>query len=126
MSEVPPEKPDKRKMSAMISELAGGFVGQGATIDERQSRLNSVCSAWNMASATPELRQRQLDQYLESFRRFNPAASEGDLAEVRRHMETLIERKLQRFPEDRRQIVDAQIVPYGAEERIEIASATLH
>ena len=41
-------------------------------------------------------------------------------------METLIERKLKLFPNDRRQIVDARVVMVGTGFRIEVASATLH
>ena len=37
--------------------------------------------------------------------------------------ETLIERTLTLFPEDHRQIVDARVVPVGADFRIEVASA---
>src|SRR6478672_8906245 len=71
-------KPTKRKMSEMISEMAAGFLGVGDTIGERQNRLNAACSAWNMACGSPEVRQRQLEQYKEGYLRFNPATSPGD------------------------------------------------
>ena len=115
----------KRKMSEMISEMAAGFLGVGATIEERQNRLNAACTAWNMACGSPEVRQRQLDQYAESYLRFNPATSPYDLAKIRKDMETLIQRKLQMFPDDRRQIVGAKVVKVGPEFRIEVVSATL-
>jgi len=35
----------KRKISEMISEMAAGFLGVGDTTEERQNRLNAVCSA---------------------------------------------------------------------------------
>src|SRR5579871_3490083 len=62
----------KRKMSEMISEMAAGFLGVGNTIGERQNRLNAACTAWNMACVSPEVRQRQLEQYTEGYLRFNP------------------------------------------------------
>jgi len=40
-------------------------------------------------------------------------------------MESLIERKLQMFPDDKRQIVSARVVMVGKDYRIEVASATL-
>jgi hypothetical protein len=115
----------KRKMSEMISEMAAGFLGVGDTIEERQNRLNAACSAWNMACGSPEVRQRQLDQYAEGYLRFNPATSPDDLAKIRKDMETLIGRKLQMFPDDRRQIVGARVVKVGTAFRIEVVSATL-
>ena len=119
-----PNKSTKRKMSEMISEMAAGFLGVGDTLGERQNRLNAACTAWNMACGSPEVRQRQLDQYAEGYRRFNPATSPDDLAKIRKDMETLMERKLQMFPDDRRLIVGAKVVIIGTKFRIEIASAT--
>ena len=118
-------KPTKRKMSEMISEMAAGFLGVGDTIGERQNRLNAACSAWNMACGSPEVRQRQLEQYKEGYLRFNPATSPGDLANTLKDMELLIERKLKMFPDDKRQIVSARVVKVGNVYRIEVASATL-
>lgn len=118
-------KPTKRKMSEMISEMAAGFLGVGDTIGERQNRLNAACSAWNMACGSPEVRQRQLEQYKEGYLRFNPATSPGDLANILKDMELLIERKLTMFPDDKRQIVSASVVKVGNVYRIEVASATL-
>jgi len=118
-------KSPKRKMSEMISEMAAGFLGVGDTIGERQNRLNAACSAWNMACGSPEVRQRQLEQYKEGYLRFNPATSPGDLANILQDMEMLIERKLTMFPDDKRQIVSARVVKVGNVYRIEVASATL-
>ena len=118
-------KSTKRKMSEMISEMAAGFLGVGDTIGERQNRLNAACSAWNMACGSPEVRQRQLEQYKEGYLRFNPATSPGDLANILKDMELLIERKLKMFPDDKRQIVSARVVKVGNVYRIEVASATL-
>ena len=115
----------KRKMSEMISEMAVGFLGVGNTIGERQNRLNAACTAWNMACGSPEVRQRQLEQYKEGYLRFNPATSPDDLANIIKDMESLIERQLKLFPDDHRQIVSARVVMVGKEYRIEVASATL-
>ena len=76
-----------------------------------------------MACSSPENRQQPLQQFADSYRLFNPAISSDDLARIVKDMETLIERKLTLFPEDHRQIVDARVVPWGADFRIEVASA---
>jgi len=115
----------KRKMSEMISEMAANFLWTGDTIEERQSRLNAACSAWNMACGSPDVRQHQLERFGESYQRFNPAIRPTDLANIVKDMETLIERKLKLFPDDKRQIVSAQVVKVGETFRIEVASATL-
>jgi hypothetical protein len=112
-------------MSEMILEMAGGFIGVGKSAEEKQSRLTAACNAWNMACGSPEVRQQQLEQYVEGYQRFNPATSPDDLANIRKDMESLIERKLQMFPDDHRQIVSARIVVVGTDYRIEVASATL-
>ncbi len=115
----------KRKLSEMISEIGAGFISVGTTPEERQNRLNAVCSAWNMACGSTERRQRQLQQYVESYRRFHPATPPDDLANILKDMRTLVDRKLRMFPDDRRQIVDARVVMVGANFRIEIVSAPL-
>src|ERR1035438_9918141 len=123
-----PKNPDpspKRKLSEMISEMAAGFLGVGNTIGERQNRLNAACSAWNMACGSLEVRQRQLAQYKEGYLRFNRATSPNDLANIVKDMEVLIERKLEMFPDDKRQIVSARVLMVGTNYRIEVASATL-
>ena len=40
-------------------------------------------------------------------------------------MESLIERKLEMFPDDQRQVVSAKVVMVGKDYRIEVASAKL-
>ena len=114
----------KRKMSEMISEMAAPFISEGKTPDEKHSRLTAACSAWNMACGSPEVRRQQLEQYVEGYRQNNPAISPSDLANVRKVMESLMERKLELFPDDKRQIVSARIVMVGKDYRIEVASAT--
>ena len=110
------QTPTKRKMSEMIIEMAAGFVGVGDTIGERQNRLNAACTAWNIACESPEVRQRHLEQFKESYLQFNPATSPTDLSNIIKDIELLIERKLKMFPDDRRQIVRAQ----GSQRREEL------
>ena len=115
----------KRKMSEMISEIAASFISGGKTPEEKENRLSAACSAWNMANGSAGIRRHQLEQYIEEYRRFNPATSASDVANVLKVMESLIERKLAMFPDDKRQIVSSKIVMVGKDYRIEVASANL-
>jgi len=113
-----------RKISEKISDMAAGFIGGGKTIDEKQNRLTAACSAWNLACASPEVRQRQLEQYGEGYMLFNPATSPTDLANILKTMESLIERKLKMFPDDHRQIISGTVVMVGNGFRIEVVAVT--
>jgi hypothetical protein len=115
----------KRKMSEMISEMASPFISGGKTPEEKHHRLTAACSAWNMACGSPEMRRQQLEQYVEGYRGNNPATPTSELANIRKVMESLMERKLELFPDDKRQIVSARVVMVGKDYRIEVASANL-
>ena len=114
-----------RKMSEMISEMAANFISEGKTPEEKHHRLTAACSAWNMACGTPEIQRQQLEQYVEGYRQNNPAASPSDLANILKVMKSLIERKLELFPEDKRQVLSAKVVMVGTRFRIETVAATL-
>lgn len=115
----------RRKMSEMISEMAASFISGGKTPEEKHQRLTAACSAWNMACGSPDIQRQQLEQYVEGYRENNPATSSTELANIRKVMESLVERKLELFPEDKRQIVSARVVMVGRDYRIEVESATL-
>jgi hypothetical protein len=110
-------------MSEMILEVGDGFLSAGETLAESQNRLIATCSAWNMACGPPGDRQRRLERYAEGYLRLNPGTPADDLAGIVRDMNALIERKLRLFPEERRQVVCAEVVRDGTGYRIEIASA---
>ena len=95
----------------------------GDTLEEKQNYLNSACSAWNMACNPPEVHNKQLDQYLESFRSYNADASEEVISNVRSDMDKLIENKLRLFPSINKQVVDAQITHEAGKDNIVIISA---
>ena len=120
-----PDPSPKRKMSEMISEMAASFISGGKTPEEKENRLTAACSAWNMANASADIRRHQLERYVEEYQRYNPASSPSDVANVLKVMESLIERKLAMFPDDKRQIVSSKIVLVGRDYCIEVASANL-
>ena len=113
----------KRKVSEMIWSFAGEFIRFGDTLEERQNLLNAACSAWNMACNLPEVRDRSLDQYMKSYRSYNPHASDDEISAIRSDMEKLIQNKLHLFPEVRKQIVGANITRVGDKDHIDVVSA---
>ena len=115
----------KPKTSQSVLDFAGDFIGMGKALEERQRRLTAASRAWNIASNIPEFRQKDLDHFIQEYKRHNPGTSEADLAEVRKDMEALIVRKLEMFPDDRRQIIKATIVMVGNKERVEVVAARL-
>jgi hypothetical protein len=113
------QTPPNPKISKSLLVFAGEFIRMGSTLEDRQNRLNAVCSAWNMACNTPELRKKHLDKHLRGYGEFNPDADAEHLANVRKDMETLIETKLKMFPHDLRQVIEAKIVSVDGGERVD-------
>lgn len=115
----------KPKISQSILAFAGDFIGMGKTLAERRNRLTAASNAWNIASNIPELRKKHLDQYLREYQQYNPGTNEADLAAIRKDIEALVARKLEMFPDDRRQIVNTNISVVGGKDYVEIAAARL-
>ena len=115
----------KRKVSEMIWEFAGEFIRSGRTLEEKQNRLNAACSAWNIACNPPDIWDRSLDQYVESYKSYNPELSGEEVSGVRSTMATLTQNKLRLFPAVHKQVVGAKITQVAGEDRIDVASARL-
>lgn len=120
MNEVPQPK---RKISEMILELGGAFLDRSSTIAERQYRLTGVCTAWNLACQSRQVRRKQLEEFRKSYLQSDPETDEIELDLMINDLKKLIDRKLKMFPEDKRHIVSGKLVPYNGRYRIEIASA---
>ena len=107
----------------MIWQFAGEFIRSGKTLEEKQNRLNAACSAWNMACIPPEMRNRSLNQYIESYRSYNTDVSDEQISGVRSNMEWLIQNKLCLFPTVQKKIIDAQVTQVEGKDRINVVSA---
>lgn len=119
----PQPSPQERELSEIIQDFAEDFIELGETLEEREGNLNAACSAWNIACNLPEYRKKNLDHYLREYATLNPDSDEEQLEAVRENMEILIERKIQTFTHDLREIIGARIVDSGDKEWIEVASA---
>ncbi len=111
----------KIRMSELIVEYASDYINMGENTDERQSLLNSACSAWNVAVLPEHLRQEALRHNIEEYKRLNPGIDDAD--NFIHDMQLLIQKKLQMFPKVNKVIVDAFIEPINdTQYRINVVS----
>ena len=120
-----PQPSARPKISQSLWDFAGDFIRMGDTLEQRQSYPNAACSAWNIACNMPEVRTKNLDHYMREYQKFNLNSDQEQLARVRSNMEKLIEAKLKMFSHDLRQVVQAQIINVGGQERIEAAAVSV-
>jgi hypothetical protein len=95
------------KTSEMIIAFAGDFIETGESMEQRQSRLNAACTAWNIANLPKHQRRKALQRYLQSYRAENPGVQDADF--LRKDMEQLIKEKTRRFGQVKKPIVHAEI-----------------
>jgi hypothetical protein len=91
----------------MIIAFAGDFIETGESMEQRQSRLNAACTAWNIANLPKHQRRKALQSYLQSYRAENPGVQDATF--LRNDMEQLIKEKTRRFGQVKKPIVHAEI-----------------
>ena len=104
----------------MVIEYAADYIAMGEDLEMKRSYLNSACSAWNISNLTPEDRGAAMQQYLDNFRELNPHVQEVN--DLKEDIERLIDRKVQMFPDVKKEIVGAEISEIDGKEHIHIAS----
>ena len=100
------------KTSEMIIAFAGDFSGTGDSMEQRQSRRNAACTAWNIANLPKHQRRRALQRYLQRYREENQGVE--DVVFLRKDMEQLIKQKTKKFGQVEKPIVHAEIREDGA------------
>jgi len=95
----------------MIIAFAGDFIETGDSMEQRQSRLNAACTAWNIANLPKQRRRQALQRYLQRYRAENPGVQDADF--LRHDMEQLIKEKTRRFGQVTKPIVHALIPEDG-------------
>lgn len=108
------------KVSQMLIDYASDFIAIADTLEEKQSRLNAACSAWNIAILPRHQRKKALSTYLKSVKKHNP--HQDNVSEIKQDMELLIRQKNKMFPEVKKPIVDAEIREEGGKHTIFAAS----
>jgi hypothetical protein len=108
------------KVSEMITQFAYDYISMGETLRDKQSYLNTACTAWNIALLPEDKRQPALDQCQMQYELINPEAD--DSPNLRHDMEILIQEKLRLFPEVKRTIVGAEITNTEGKDCIRVIS----
>ncbi len=113
----------RQKISEMVVDLAGDYIGQGASLEERQCRLKLACTCWNYACAPEKTGKAQLDIYMTEYRKWNPEATDEDCQKKKRMLESLMREKRKKYPNVNSQIVSCDLMSGVNEERLVIAVA---
>jgi hypothetical protein len=109
------------KMSELIGEYASDYINMGDTPEERQSFLNGACTAWNIANLPEHSRGEAIRRVIKEYKRVNPGVD--DAGDFERDLRILIQKKLEMFPDIKKEILGATIEPIsGTKYRINIAS----
>ena len=115
----------KEKISEMVAKFAREYLILGEDIEHKQQLLNSAVSAWNIASLNEQKREKAIKKYLEEYRKLNPTHEKDIVKGVEEDLHLLIKRKLELYPDIKKQIVNAQIQEENGMCRITVASVTM-
>ncbi|MBN2011508.1 hypothetical protein JW960_19405 [candidate division KSB1 bacterium] len=112
--------PKRSKMSELIQEFAGDYIGMGDNLVEKQNLLRSASTAWNIGNLSANKHKDALDEYIEVFKKYNPGTKYAN--DLRENMEILIRKKVTEFSAYKKQIVNAEIYQENGVERIVVFS----
>jgi hypothetical protein len=113
------------KMSEMVMQFAADYIKTGDALEERQSYLNSACTAWNIAILDERTRPVVLEKYLKQYQAINPGVTDTDVENLRQNMHLLIEEKLKLFPLVKKTIVDAELKDIDGKQVVTVTSMKL-
>lgn len=119
------EQEKKQKVSEMVVHFAGEYLALGEDMEHKQQLLNSAVSAWNIACLNEQKREKAIKKYLEGWKSFNPTHGKDMLEGVEEDIRLLIKRKLELYPDIKKQIIRAHIQDEQGKDRITVASVTL-
>lgn len=90
-------------------------------MEEKKEKI----SEWNIASLGEKNREGAIKKYLEEWKRLNPTHEKDMLKGMEEDLRLLIKRKLELYPDIKKQIVNAHIQEMDGKNRITVASVTL-
>lgn len=109
------------RISELIEKYASDYINMGDNTEERQSFLNGACTAWNIALLPEDMREEALRRSIAEYKRINPGVD--DAGSFAHDLKILVQKKLQMFPEVKKLIVGAMVVPISETKyRITVAS----
>ena len=117
------KKKPKNKISELIMGYAGNYILEGQDEFEKQQRLYTAISAWNIACLDKMQREKGIKKYLKECKKLNSEYNKKDLKEIQTDIKLLIELKIQKYPDVKVQVFDAQLVEKNGKAYVTVASS---
>ena len=105
----------------MIFDFSRDFIATGESMEQKQSRLNAACTAWNIATLSKYERRKALERYLQSDRAQNSDVQDANFLRI--GMKHLIKQKNRLFPQVKKPIMHAEIRDDG--DRFSISAVSM-
>ena len=118
-------KPQQKKVSEMLLNVAGDFIAMGEDIAEKQEILNASVSAWNIACLKDDKRQQAINKFMKEYKKLNPTFTKDDFKDEEENLRLLIRQKDELYPDINIQIVNAIVQEVDGKNHITVASAKM-
>ncbi len=118
-------KPQQKKVSEMLLNVAGDFIAMGEDIAETQELLNASVSAWNIACLKDDKRQQAINKFMKEYKQLNPTYTKDDFKDEEENLRLLIRHKDALYPDINIQIVNAIVQEVDGKNHITVASAKM-
>jgi len=118
-------KPQQKKVSEMLLNVAGDFIAMGEDIAEKQELLNASVSAWNIACLKDHKRQQAINKFMKEYKKLNPTFTKDDFKDEEENLRLLIRQKDELYPDINIQIVNAIVQEVDGKNHITVASAKM-
>ncbi len=118
-------KPQQKKVSEMLLNVAGDFIAMGEDIAEKQELLNASVSAWNIACLKDDKRQQAINKFMKEYKKLNPTFTKDDFKDEEENLRLLIRQKDELYPDINIQIVNAIVQEVDGKNHITVASAKM-
>ena len=110
-------------MSQILLEYASDYISMGSTLQQKQAYLDSAVLAWTLSLLPEREREEQMHARVKELEALNPGSKNMDI--LRHNLPILIERKLAKFPQIKKLIINAQISIVDGKECLNVASTDL-
>jgi len=118
-------KPQQKKVSEMLLNVAGNFIAMGEDIAEKQELLNASVSAWNIACLKDDKRQQAIKKFMKEYKKLNPTFTKDDFKDEEENLRLLIRQKDELYPDINIQIVNAIVQEVDGKNHITVSSAKM-
>ncbi len=110
--------PERARLSQRVIELIDDILD--AFPDRYKELIPLAIMAWNATLVTPVEKDEMVHDILTDLK-----VTESDVPSITDLFDKLMRRKKQRFPDDRRMIIDCQITPIGSTFNLRVVSHDL-